>query len=117
MFDRVLAAIAVLLVLGAAHADEAPLRDPMQPYRPAQIAAAAGAAQPRYALTAVLISPARKIAVVNGRAYRQGERVSGAELVRIEPDAVHLREGNANIVIRLASTRAPARSSEGDTGQ
>lgn len=117
MYDRVLAVTVTLLALAAAHADESPLRDPMQPYRPAEVAAAARPAGPRYDLTAVLIASARRVAVVNGKLYRQGDRVNGAEIIRIEPQAVHLRDGSKDLVVRLSPQPAPAPiSGEGDSG-
>jgi hypothetical protein len=116
VFERVLIGAALVLHLAAAGADERAVRDPMQPFRAAEGAAAAEIAAPRYALTAVLISAARRIAVVNGQLYRQGDIVDGAEVVQIEPNAVHLRAADGSFVIRLASARAPA-PSEGDSGQ
>jgi len=117
VFERVLLAAALLLTTAVARPEEQPLRDPTTPFRPAATSAAAGAGAPRFELTAVLISESRKVAVVNGRPYREGGRVSGAVLVRIEPNVVHLTDGNDSFAIRLASARAPAQSSAGDSGQ
>ena len=73
-----------------------------------------GVAAPRFALTAVLISPTRRVAIVNGRPYERGESVSGAEIVRIDPDAVHLREHGNEFVVPLGHAAA-AKPSQGDT--
>lgn len=113
MFERLCIA-AWLLVLGCAAAAEPLVRDPMQPYRPAETAQARAAA-PRYALTAVLVSATRKVAVVNGRPYREGAQVDGAELVKIEPTAVHLHEHGATTVIRLAPAGSSVPRPEGET--
>ena len=59
----------------------------MRPFRRRSPAAAAAAARaPRFVLTAVLIAPSRRVAVVNGKPYAAGRRRSTApRLRRIEP--------------------------------
>jgi hypothetical protein len=87
----------------------------MQPYR--FVAGPGGAAAPRFALTAVLISPTRRVAIVNGKPYERGESVNGAEIVRIESDAVHLREHGNELVVPLGHVAAAARPSQGEVAQ
>lgn len=110
-----LAAVYLGVGLVGAHADDLPSpRDPMQPYARGA-AGAAAVAGPRFMLTAVLISSERRVAIVNGKPYQSGENVDGAEIVRIESSAVHLREHGAEIVVplgRVAPSRPPA--SQGD---
>lgn len=110
-----LAAICFGFTLAAARADDVPApRDPMQPYARGG-AGAAGVAKPRFMLTAVLISSERRIAVLNGKPYQSGESVDGAEIVRIESSAVHLREHGAQIVVPLGrSVPSRAAASQGD---
>ncbi len=73
-------------------------RDPMRPYSPP--AAAAGASEPvRYRLSSVLISPQRRVAVINGRVCRVGDRVAGAEVLAIERERVHLRVGGKELIV------------------
>ena len=115
MFERWLVAV-LLLTSAAVHADEGPVRDPMQPFRPSAAAPGAPDAPAGYVLTAVLISSARSIAVVNGKPYRLGDRVGAAELVRIEPQAVHLQEAGEDLIIRLRTTRAAVEINQGDSG-
>jgi hypothetical protein len=91
----------LLAVAGAAAADEPPVRDPMRQFGRSSGAGAAVAAAPRFALTAVLIAPTRRIAIVNGKPYSQGESVDGAEIVAIEQGAVRLREHGADLVVSL----------------
>ncbi len=98
---------------GAARAADAPVRDPMQPYR--FVAGPGGGVAPRFALTAVLISPTRRVAIVNGKPYECGESVSGAEIVRIDPDAVHLREHGNELVVPLGHAVAAGKPSQGET--
>jgi hypothetical protein len=114
-----------LLLLAAAvvHADEprdgAPavpkvMRDPMQPYRPAAGAAAGGAgAAYRFNLTGVLISPSRRVAIVNGRPQQIGDRVDGAVIVSIEPETVHLQQGSDELLIHLGRPGNGERPTEG----
>jgi MSHA biogenesis protein MshK len=99
-------AISLLLAV-AAVAAEPPLRDPMQPFEPAAATAASGSPQAPYRLSAVLISASRRIAVLNGRPYRQGDRIDGVEIARIEPGAVHLRRGDEQLVVRLRPQSVP----------
>ena len=90
-----------LFAVGTARADELPPpRDPMQPFTTGP-AAVGGVALPRFHLTAVLISSTRRVAIVNGKPYLHGERVDGAEIIRIEPDAVHLHDRGEDLVIPL----------------
>jgi len=90
--------------LASAVAEELPVRDPMQPLirdAGSTAGAATAAARPRFALTGVVISPLRRVAIVNGKPYRQGESVAGAEIVAIESHAVRLRDGATELVIPL----------------
>jgi len=80
-----------LLAAAGAAAEDAPVRDPMRPFG-AAAPGVAGVARPRFELSAVLISPTRCVAIVNGKPYLQGAVVDGAEIVAIEPRLVRLRE-------------------------
>jgi hypothetical protein len=88
----------------------------MQPFRYVGSASAGAVSAPRFALTAVLISPTRRVAIVNGKPYERGETVAGAEIIRIEADAVHLREHGNELVVPLGhAVAAPAaKSSQGE---
>jgi hypothetical protein len=105
---RALGLAALLLCSRGVCAEEPPVRDPMRPF--ARVASAAGAASvsgPRFALTGVLIGPTRRVAIVNGKPYAQGETVDGAEIVAVEPGAVRLREHGAELVISLGRAAEP----------
>jgi hypothetical protein len=96
------AILGALCVVATVRAEEAPVRDPMRPFSSAPGAGStAVASAPRFALTAVLVAPTRRVAIVNGKPYQQGEKVDGAEIVAIEQDAVRLREQGAELVISL----------------
>lgn len=95
-------ALGVMLLAGvlcgpAAHAG---LIDPTRPpdYRSPDNAAAAS--QP-WVLTSTLISPARRLAVINGRVYAAGDVVAGARILAIEPYAVRLSKGGRVFTLRL----------------
>ena len=112
MFRRhVLIAAGVVVVAGAARTADAPIYDPMRPYG-SVTSAGDGTAAPRFALTAVLISTTRRVAIVNGRPYERGETVNGAEIVRIDSDAVHMREHGNQFVVPLGHAAAAAKSSQ-----
>jgi hypothetical protein len=104
----------MLVAAGAARAEDGLVRDPMQPYRFVAGPGGGGVA-PRFALTAVLISPTRRVAIVNGKPYERGESVNGAEIVRIDPDAVHLREHGNELVVPFGHTAGAAKPSQGET--
>lgn len=117
--SRALALACLVLIARCASAAEPALHDPTEPFRPAPggSGGASAAPQPRFKLTAVLISPTRRVAIVNGKPLQEGQRVAGAELVKIDPRSVQLRDGNRDFVVQLgdAPTRAP--TSEGEPGQ
>ena len=118
MSRRLVLACCCLLV-GAAQGAEPVLHDPTQPYSAiaSEGGGPVGAPAPRFRLTGVLISPSRRVAIVNGKPYQEGQRVSGAELTRIESRSVQLRDGNHDLVVLLGKARASAQPAEGDSGQ
>ena len=125
--SKALALACLALLVGTAHAAEpaqsdAPaqkgtpaLKDPTQPYRPSADGSPVGGPQPRFRLTAVLISPTRRVAIVNGKPMQEGQRVAGAELVKIDPHSVQLRDGDHDLVVQLGNARSGAPRSEGDS--
>lgn len=109
---RAAAILAAVAFVGAAVAQEPPVRDPMRPFGGAAAAAGVAAAPsgPRFALTGVVIGPTRRVALVNGKPQIEGDVVDGAEIVAIEPGAVRFRDNGTELVISLprsASARAP----------
>ena len=116
MFKATLAA-ALLLASIAVAADELPVRDPMRPFgRDGGSSGAAAAPAPRFTLTGVLISPSRRVAIVNGRPHVVGDTVAGAEIVAIEPHAIRVKDAEAEheIPLRTAAKRAQP-VTQGDT--
>ena len=97
--------------VGAARAEEKPVRDPMRPFGAISVNGAAPTVNgPRFALTSVLIASTRRVAIVNGKPLQLGDVVDGAEIVAIEPGTVRLRENGTELVLSLsrrASVREP----------
>ncbi len=110
---KLLAASLALFSLVAAARAQA-LSDPM---RPPSYAAAAGAAdtvsgdpaQGGIVLQSIIVSAGRKLAVINGRAYRTGDRFGEARIAAISASAVTLRQAGKTRVITLLpdATRKP----------
>jgi MSHA biogenesis protein MshK len=75
----------------------------VDPTRPALGVGAVSAPADGGALTlqSTLISPRRRVAVINGRSYTVGERVDGARILAIEPYAVRLDTAQGGRTLRL----------------
>lgn len=94
----------VLTGFAAAQAGAAPpdggLRDPTRP--PFGAASPGGEEAPAGPqLQSVLISPARKLAVIDGRTVPLGAKYRGATLTRITESGVELRNGGRVEVLKL----------------
>ncbi|MDE2088564.1 MAG: general secretion pathway protein GspB [Gammaproteobacteria bacterium] len=99
-------ALSVMLLAGAlcGPAARADLTDPTRPPDYQLPANTATAAQP-WVLTSTLISPSRRLAVINGRVYAAGDVVGGAKIMAIEPYAVLLSRAGRTFTIRLLPGR------------
>ena len=81
----------------------AQLSDPTRP--PDRYPGAAGhgtKAAPVWILSSTLIAPTRRLATINGKTVEVGDRIRGAEVLRIEPAQVSLRNGSKLLLLRLA---------------
>lgn len=100
-------AAALLLACAASSAGQAAraqaLSDPM---RPPQISAAelplASAQGPASRLQSVLISPARRLAVIDGRVVALGGQVGGATVVAISETEVVLKKGDERETLKFS---------------
>lgn len=108
MAERLIAAMCALTALFAgSSASQAALaqalRDPMRPPAAAEASAlqGAGAAPAAARLQSVLISPGRRVAVIDGRVVRLGERVGDATLVAISESQVVLQRADARETLKL----------------
>lgn len=115
MFERLIALLGVMCAAGGLAAQETPLRDPMQPYEYTVVPGSGTSVPRRLELTAVLVAPKRRVAVINGAIHREGDWIEGAQITRIEPQVVHLRRGGEDIVVRLQARRAEPQIDEGDS--
>ena len=77
------------------------LDDPTRPYRAPASNGPAGEARRSFELSGVLLSSSRRIAVINGELYREGDTVDGARVVRIDPRSVRLQRGDQIVVVEL----------------
>ena len=77
--------------------------DPLRPadYRSAGAAASPKHSAPSWRVNEILISESRRVAVVNDRSVKQGEYISGARVVAIEPGYVTLEYNNRLITARF----------------
>ena len=107
---------ASLVLAGLVQAQELPVRDPTRPsIGQGSPAASTASVVERPLLEATIVSKDRRIALIDGRFYRVGERLNGREITRIEPGSIHLGRGSDEEQLRI-STR-PADGNDGDQGQ
>jgi MSHA biogenesis protein MshK len=99
MAQRLILAISLL---PAAAALAQGLADPTRPPSLTEAAPAAATTQgPASRLQSVLISSGRKVAVIDGRTVRLGERVGDATLVAVGPARVVLQKGAEYQTLKL----------------
>lgn len=103
----------VLASAGSVAAEEPAVADPTRPYQVIETSEAPGVQSRGLELTAVLVSASRRVAIINGEIYREGERVNGELISRIESGAIRIRRGNDEVLIRIR----PARVTENDGEQ
>lgn len=108
-----------LLFLVTSHSPlAAALDDPTEP-PPNYQAVPVGGAQPdvgsatpiqRWLLTSTLISPQRRIAVINGRAVKPGDTLEDVTVVEVAPATVRLRDtqGEFSVTMQPAAVKTPS---------
>lgn len=87
----------------AQEADLPDVRDPTAPLNYGGVGTAQKSDQ--FALSSILISPQRKVAIVNGSALREGQMVPGSNDVRVQrisTQAVVLQQADKTWVLRLS---------------
>lgn len=100
--------VVLLAALGFAAVARLPaqtLDDPTRPYRSPASSGPASEARRILELNGVLVSSNRRIAVINGDLYREGDTVNGALVVRIDPRSVHLKRGDQTVVVEMSGER------------
>ncbi len=86
---------------GVAAAQTAPLADPTRPPGAGTESAAGKAAPVAARLQSVLISPTRRIAVIDGKAVALGGRIASATLESVTENAAVLRYADRRETLRL----------------
>lgn len=118
MFRTTLIGIASLLIVsGPTLADDPPLGDPMRPYIPSSSSGGDQPAASPFTLTGVLVAATRRVAVINGALYREGDTINGARVVRIDPASVQLRRGNEDFALKLQRRTTVTRTNNGESVQ
>ncbi len=88
MSDRIaITALLALLLAGETAASAAPLGDPMRPYY-LGTSRTVTEAKTAWQVQSILISPERRIAVVNGKSLAVGDSIGNATVTAIEPYVV-----------------------------
>lgn len=88
-----------LLLAVAGSALAAPFADPTRPPSASAAGAAAVSTGPR--LESVLVSPARRVAVIDGKEYRAGEAFGDGRILSIAPAGVAIQRGSQTEILRL----------------
>jgi len=77
---------------------EEKLRDPTRPYTAVERKAVAA---PRYVVNAIIVSPERRVAIVNGQRVGVGESVDNATVISIERQQLVLETNGRRITASL----------------
>lgn|GEM_PF-1455636 len=56
-------------------------------------------------VTSILVSPGRRVAVINGQSRQEGDKVAGAVVLKISPLAVTFRKDGRDINVGLGGSR------------
>ncbi len=96
-------ALVLLLLCSASSGGAQPFRDPTRPPRAA--VAAEKVDRGSWTLSSVLVSPARRVALLNGRAVQEGALIDGARVVAIEAGRVRLRQNRQEFSVALQNAR------------
>ena len=106
-------AIIGLSFIGAHAAAAAELPDPTRPgFFSKPRVKSRSPPKPALVLQVTLISPERRIAIINGRSYVLGSRIRGAEITESRPYEVTLRRNGRDIRLRLVPARIDQESTE-----
>ncbi|BBO74769.1 hypothetical protein DSCW_21860 [Desulfosarcina widdelii] len=93
---------AMLLVVGSPVFGGEPLRDPTRPPATGSGKTIQDGQNPlKWRLTATIIGPERRVAVINDRALQIGQNIDGAVLVAVEAGSARLVHGGREMQLRL----------------
>lgn len=108
MCDRGLKQLLLALPFAAALAADVNAEELVDPTRPSHVAAARDSnttRAPSWQVESIIVSPGRRLAVVNGRVVGVGDRVGGAKVTEILPYEVRLEYQGEIRRISLVATR------------
>lgn len=93
-------ALAAIVFMTSAYAD---LPDPTRPPNASLTGSSAETdmADNKIFLSSILISPERRVAVINGKALRKGDQVGAGKIVKINPSEVVLKVGKDTEILSL----------------
>jgi MSHA biogenesis protein MshK len=101
---------ATLIAAGAMHASAADLRDPMRPPSAPAAVISRPDAPPAMQLQAVIGTGESRIAIVNGKVVRVGDRIEGALIGEISADHLVYTRGGKQLVASLSNTKLSVRT-------
>jgi hypothetical protein len=112
------AAAAILVLVASGALDAGSLEDPTRPYAPYHTSGRRVISE--YTVTAVLNSPTRRVAIVNGLVVAAGTRIGEVTILEVLPDGVRYQRAGRQFTIHIAplsaSVRAP-RSNQPQTAK
>ncbi|HSC66341.1 MAG TPA: hypothetical protein VLC79_01515 [Cellvibrio sp.] len=103
MYKIITSFCSLLLLSLLAHQASADVRDPTTPL--GHIAANADGEKTQFTLNSVLVSPRRKLAIINGETLREGQTIPGTANVwvqKISTQSVVLQQADQTWVLRLS---------------
>lgn len=92
--------LAAMVFMTPAYAD---LQDPTRPPNASLTGSSAESdmADNKIFLSTILISPERRVAVINGKALRKGDQVGAGQIIKINPSEVVLKVGKDTEILSL----------------
>lgn len=96
----ILIATAALLLSVAPTASAESDRDPTRPYSAPPVVSP-GSSSSTFNVSAIFVSKARRVAIVNGRRVTEGDSINGAIVVEINKDALRLNLHGKELTTRL----------------
>jgi len=92
----------LLLILATSQFVQAQLNDPTRPPNIAEeVISEAGEVDTSWDLSSILVSPERRVAIINGQAVKSGDMLAGAEVLNIDATGVKLKYRGEIILLKL----------------
>jgi hypothetical protein len=110
---RVISAVLLLVGTGALLAGS--LADPTRPLAPYHASARRVIAE--FSVTAVLNSPTRRVAIVNGLVVGAGARIGDVTILEVLPDGVRYQRAGRQFTIHIAPLSAKVRAPQANQPQ